>query len=70
MTLLPCSLQSAVNDCREACRGTICVLAELLDLLDLAGQLVGEGLLQRLHLLLARNWWDGYFWMLTVVLLE
>jgi hypothetical protein len=29
------------------------ILAELLDLLDLAGQLVGEGLLERLRALLA-----------------
>lgn len=57
MTLLPCSLQRDVNDCCGARGRGRYVLAELLDLLDLAGELVGEGLLQRLQLaLLAQSW--------------
>jgi hypothetical protein len=50
MTVLPCSLQSDVNVCPRAGGGDGCILAKLLDLLDLAGQLGGKCLLQRLQL--------------------
>jgi hypothetical protein len=52
-------------------RGWQNVLAELLDLLDLAGQLVGERLLQRLQLawsahVLASREQMGHTWVLPV----
>jgi hypothetical protein len=57
MTLLPCSLRYDVSDCCGARGSDRNVLAELLDLLNLAGELVGEGLLQRLQLMsLAHSW--------------
>ena len=56
MTLLPCSLH-VMSDVRCNNGGVAGdVLAKLLDLLDLTGQLGGEGLLQGLQLtLLAMN---------------
>lgn len=41
---------AAANDGRRGAGHVGHILAELLDLLDLAGQLGGEGLLQRLQL--------------------
>lgn len=52
MTLLPCSLGYDVSRVLlQRARHWQHVLAESLDLLDLTGQLLGEGLLQRLQLI-------------------
>lgn len=53
MTLLPCSLQISSSSISDNCdmgrpEGFICALSELLDLLELARELIGEGLLQGL----------------------
>ncbi len=54
MTLLPCSLQISSSGISDHCdmgrpEGVMCALSELLDLLELARELIGEGLLQGLH---------------------
>lgn len=51
MTLLPCSLKrlnTMISWCLTLNRRARHILAELLDLLDLGGQVVGEGVLEGL----------------------
>lgn len=51
MTLLPCSLErlnTVISWCLILHKRARHILAELLDLLDLGGQVVGEGVLQGL----------------------
>lgn len=51
MTLLPCSLKrlnTMISCCLILNTRAHHILAELLDLLDLGGQVVGEGVLERL----------------------
>lgn len=52
MTLLPCSLKqldTMISCCLISTQRARHILAELLDLLDLGGQVVGEGVLEGLN---------------------